>query len=249
MPPITDSPDTGCHLFPSPADVLAELPLTADAAQGIERSRAGARAILDGTDDRLLVITGPCSVHDPVAALDYAGRLARVNVADALMIVMRVYPEKPRTVTGWTGLLSDPGMDGTYDIHGGLRAARRLLLGIVSRGIPAACEWLNPAVPPYLSDLVTWGAIGARTAESQVHRQMASSLPMPVGFKNGTGGDVQVAVEACLAARDSHTFLGITARGTIGVVTSDGNPCSHVVLRGGGPGRIMSRPTSARRWT
>ena len=154
--------------------------------------------MLDGADDRLLVVTGPCSVHDPKAALDYAARLAglRARYADDLLIVMRVYFEKPRTVTGWKGLINDPGMDGSYDVHRGLRTARRLLLDIVSAGLPVGCEWLDPITPQYIADAVTWGAIGARTTESQVHRQLASGLSMPVGFKNGTDGDVQVAVDA-----------------------------------------------------
>jgi 3-deoxy-7-phosphoheptulonate synthase len=205
--------------------------------------------VLDGTDDRLLVVTGPCSVHDPKAALDYAARLAdlRERLADDLLIVMRVYFEKPRTVTGWKGLINDPGMDGSFDVHRGLRTARRLLLDIVGSGMPVGCEWLDPITPQYIADTVTWGAIGARTTESQVHRQLASGLSMPVGFKNGTDGDVQVAVDACRASATSHTFFGVTAAGAAAVVTTSGNSDTHVILRGGrsGPNYSSSHVTKA----
>jgi 3-deoxy-7-phosphoheptulonate synthase len=230
------------HLFPSPAIVQADMPLPAAAAANVARSRAEVRAVLNGTDDRLLVITGPCSVHDPQAALDYAARLARTGLADDLLIIMRAYPEKPRTVTGWTGLLNDPAMDGSHDLHRGLREARRLLVDIAMLGLPAACEWLTPVVPHYLADAVTWSAVGARTTESQVHRQLASSLPMPVGFKNATDGDVRAAAEACAAAARGHTFLGITTAGAVGIVTSRGNPDCHVVLRGGRSGPNYEPP-------
>jgi 3-deoxy-7-phosphoheptulonate synthase len=215
--------------------MLDELPLT-DAATGtVEQTRADVRAVLDGSDDRLLVITGPCSVHDPAAALDYAGRLRAVrdqSQAD-LLIVMRVYFEKPRTVTGWKGLINDPGMDGRHDVHRGLRTARRLLLDIVGLGLPVGCEWLDPITPQYIADTVTWGAIGARTTESQTHRQLASGLSMPIGFKNGTDGDVQVAIDACRASATGHTFFGVTMNGAAAVVTTAGNPDTHVILRGG----------------
>jgi 3-deoxy-7-phosphoheptulonate synthase len=175
-------------------------------------------------------------VHDPVAARDYAGRLAGIGLADDLLIVMRVYFEKPRTVTGWKGLINDPGMDGRHDVHWGLRAARRLLLDIIALGVPAACEWLDPITPQYLADAVTWGAVAALTAESPVHRQLVSGLSMPVGFKNGTDGDVQGAVDGCRVAADGHTFVGVTPAGVAAVVTTTGNPDCHVVLRGGRPG-------------
>ena len=230
------------HLFPSPAAIREELPAPAGVAAGVARSRAEVSAVLDGTDDRLLVIVGPCSVHDPAAALDYAARLAGTGLGDDLLIVMRVYLEKPRTVTGWAGLIGDPAMDGSHDVPGGLRAARRLLGGVAAMGMPAGCEWLSPAVPPYLADLVTWGAIGARTTESQVHRQLASGLPMPVGFKNGTDGDVQVAIDACRAAARGHTFMGVTASGATGVVKTSGNPDCHVILRGGRTGPNYGPP-------
>jgi 3-deoxy-7-phosphoheptulonate synthase len=222
----------------SPAALLDELPLGDAEAQTVERTRAEVRALLDGQDDRLLVITGPCSVHDPKAALDYAARLAalRDQYRDDLLIVMRVYFEKPRTVTGWKGLINDPGMDGSYDVHRGLRTARRLLTDVLAQGMPVGCEWLDPITPQYIADAVTWGAIGARTTESQVHRQLASGLSMPVGFKNGTDGDVQVAVDACRASAAGHTFFGVTSAGAAAVVTTGGNPDTHVILRGGRSG-------------
>jgi 3-deoxy-7-phosphoheptulonate synthase len=222
----------------SPAALLDELPLGDAEAETVERTRAEVRAVLDGGDDRLLVITGPCSVHDPKAALDYAARLIalREQYKDELLIVMRVYFEKPRTVTGWKGLINDPSMDGSYDVHRGLRTARRLLTDVLALGMPVGCEWLDPITPQYIADAVTWGAIGARTTESQVHRQLASGLSMPVGFKNGTDGDVQVAVDACRASAASHTFFGVTSAGAAAVVTTGGNADTHVILRGGRSG-------------
>jgi 3-deoxy-7-phosphoheptulonate synthase len=231
----SDTRIVGYEPLISPAALHDELPLTEAAMATVERTRAEVRAVLDGSDDRLLVIAGPCSVHDPAAALDYAGRLRAVrdqNQAD-LLIVMRVYFEKPRTVTGWKGLINDPGMDGGHDVHRGLRTARRLLRDIVALGLPVGCEWLDPITPQYIADTVTWGAIGARTTESQVHRQLASGLSMPVGFKNGTDGDVQVAVDACRASAAGHTFFGVTHNGAVAVVTTAGNPDTHVILRGG----------------
>src|ERR1700735_3003512 len=230
-----DTRVSGYEPLLSPAALLDELPLTGVAAQTVERTRREVCAVLDGTDDRLLVIAGPCSVHEPVAALDYAARLRalREQSRSDLLIVMRVYFEKPRTVTGWTGLITDPGMDGRHDVHRGLRTARRLLLDIVGLGLPVGCEWLDPITPQYIADTVTWGAIGARTTESQVHRQLASGLSMPVGFKNGTDGDVQVAVDACRASAEGHTFFGVTHNGAAAVVTTAGNPDTHVILRGG----------------
>jgi 3-deoxy-7-phosphoheptulonate synthase len=235
MPRTRDTRITGYEPLLSPAALLDELPLSEAPADTVERTRAEVRAVLDGSDDRLLVIAGPCSVHDPAAALDYAGRLAalRHQHRDDLLIVMRVYFEKPRTVTGWKGLINDPGMDGRHDVHRGLRTARMLLLDIVGLGLPVGCEWLDPITPQYIADAVTWGAIGARTTESQVHRQLASGLSMPVGFKNGTDGDVQVAVDACRASAAGHTFFGVTHNGAAAVVTTEGNPDTHVILRGG----------------
>ena len=238
MPRTRDTRIVGYEPLLAPAALLDELPLTDDAAATVERTRTEVRAVLDGSDDRLLVIAGPCSVHDPAAAIDYASRLheVRAKLRADLLIVMRVYFEKPRTVTGWKGLINDPGMDGRHDVHRGLRAARRLLLNIVALGLPVGCEWLDPITPQYIADTVTWGAIGARTTESQVHRQLASGLSMPVGFKNGTDGDIQVAVDACRASATGHTFFGVTPVGAAAVVTTAGNPDTHVILRGGRSG-------------
>ena len=238
MSRVTDTRIVGYEPLLSPAALVDELPLGEVQSQTVEATRAEVRRVLNGADDRLLVVTGPCSVHDPKAALDYASRLAelRARYADDLLIVMRVYFEKPRTVTGWKGLINDPGMDGSYDVHRGLRTARHLLLDILSAGLPVGCEWLDPITPQYIADTVTWGAIGARTTESQVHRQLASGLSMPVGFKNGTDGDVQVAVDACRASATSHTFFGVTPAGAAAVVTTAGNTDTHVILRGGRTG-------------
>jgi 3-deoxy-7-phosphoheptulonate synthase len=235
MPRTRDTRITGYEPLLSPAALLDELPLSKWGVASLEQGRAEVRAVLDGSDDRLLVIAGPCSVHDPAAARDYAARLAalRDEYRSDLLIVMRVYFEKPRTVTGWKGLINDPDMDGGHDVHRGLRTARRLLIDIVSLGLPVGCEWLDPITPQYIADTVTWGAIGARTTESQVHRQLASGLSMPVGFKNGTDGDVQVAVDACRASAAGHTFFGVTHNGAAAVVTTAGNPDTHVILRGG----------------
>ena len=233
-----DARIAGYERLISPAALLDELPLSEEAAASVKRSRHEVRAVLDGSDDRLLMVAGPCSVHDPAAALDYAGRLAalRDRHHDDLLVVMRVYFEKPRTVTGWKGLINDPGMDGRHDVHSGLRVARQLLLDIVTLGLPVGCEWLDLVTPQYIADAVAWGAIGARTTESQVHRQLASGLSMPVGFKNGTDGDIQVAVDACRAAAAHHTFFGATPLGTVALVETTGNPDTHVVLRGGRAG-------------
>jgi len=249
MSRVSDTRIVGYEPLLSPAALLDELPLGAARQETVERTRSEVRAVLDGADDRLLVVTGPCSVHDPKAALDYAARLAdlRARYAGDLLIVMRVYFEKPRTVTGWKGLINDPGMDESFDVHRGLRTARRLLIDIVSSGMPVGCEWLDPITPQYIADTVTWGAIGARTTESQVHRQLASGLSMPVGFKNGTDGDVQVAVDALRASAASHTFFGVTMFGAAAVVTTAGNPDTHVILRGGrsGPNYSSEHVTKA----
>jgi len=249
MSRVRDARIVACEPLLSPAGLLGEFPLGETQAESVERSREEVRAVLNGSDDRLLVVAGPCSVHDPGAALDYAARLAGVRDRHAgdLLVVMRVYFEKPRTVTGWKGLINDPGMDGSFDVHRGLRTARRLLLDIVSAGLPVGCEWLDPVTPQYIADAVTWGAIGARTTESQVHRQLASGLSMPVGFKNGTDGDVQVAVDACRASATSHTFFGVTEAGAAAVVTTTGNTDTHVILRGGrsGPNYSSSHVSKA----
>jgi 3-deoxy-7-phosphoheptulonate synthase len=221
-----------------PAILLEELPLAEKGSQLVGRAREEIIGILGGQDDRLLVIVGPCSVHDPVAALDYARRLkaeaARLE-AD-LRIVMRVYFEKPRTTVGWKGLINDPRLDGSFAVNQGLRLARRLLLDLVELGLPTACEFLDPITPQFISDLVSWGAIGARTTESQVHRELASGLSMPVGFKNGTEGNIQIAIDAVRAAGHRHHFLGVTEQGLAGIVSTRGNPDCHIILRGGATG-------------
>jgi 3-deoxy-7-phosphoheptulonate synthase len=249
MSRVSDTRIAGYEPLLSPAALLQELPLGDAQQETVERTRAEVRAVLDGADDRLLVVTGPCSVHDPKAALDYAAQLAELRQRHAaeLLIVMRVYFEKPRTVTGWKGLINDPGMDESFDVHRGLRTARRLLLDIVGSGMPVGCEWLDPITPQYIADTVTWGAIGARTTESQVHRQLASGLSMPVGFKNGTDGDVQVAVDACRASAVSHVFFSVTTAGAGALVTTSGNPDTHVILRGGrsGPNYSSSHVSKA----
>ncbi|MFL5806567.1 MAG: 3-deoxy-7-phosphoheptulonate synthase [Roseiflexaceae bacterium] len=221
-----------------PAILMEELPLLPEGAVVVSRTRAEVVEILDGRDDRLVVVVGPCSVHDPSAALEYARRLAELAPALArdLRIVMRVYFEKPRTTVGWRGLISDPHLDGSYAVNDGLRLARRLLLDVVALGLPTGCEFLDPISPQFFADTVTWAAIGARTTESQVHRNLASGLSMPVGFKNGTGGGVQMAVDAVRAAATPHSFLSVTEQGLAAIVTTRSNPDCHVVLRGGRDG-------------
>ncbi|WP_026919471.1 3-deoxy-7-phosphoheptulonate synthase [Gordonia shandongensis] len=220
---------------PSPEALRAELPLNARRAEAVQRDREEIAAILAGRDDRLIVVVGPCSVHDPVAALDYARRLAPLaqEYADSLKIVMRVYFEKPRTTVGWKGLINDPGLDGSFDVERGLRTARSLLLDVIDLGLPVGCEFLEPTSPHYIADAVSWGAIGARTTESQVHRQLVSGLSMPVGFKNGTDGNVQVAIDGVRAAASEHVFFGVDDFGRGAVVHTSGNDECHVILRGG----------------
>jgi 3-deoxy-D-arabinoheptulosonate-7-phosphate synthase (EC 2.5.1.54) len=222
----------------TPAEVQAELPLDAAAAGCISETRRQVQEVLHDRDDRLLVIVGPCSIHDPEAGLEYAARLAAVRdrLADELLIVMRVYFEKPRTTVGWKGLINDPGLDGGFDIDRGLRVARRLLLDLARRGMPAGVEYLDILTPQYLSDLVSWGAIGARTTESQLHREMASGLSCPVGFKNATDGGVRVAVDAVLSARSPHRFLSLRQDGEIAIFETRGNDDTHIILRGGSSG-------------
>ncbi|CDO30253.1 3-deoxy-7-phosphoheptulonate synthase [Mycolicibacterium porcinum] len=224
--------------IPSPHDVLTEFPLGERRAERVARDRDEIADILAGRDERLLVVVGPCSVHDPAAALEYASRLVKVanDLKDQLKIVMRVYFEKPRTTIGWKGLINDPGMDGTYDVARGLRVARQLLLDIIDIGLPVGCEFLEPTSPQYIADAVAWGAIGARTTESQVHRQLASGLSMPVGFKNGTDGNIQVAVDGVKAAAAEHVFFGMDDMGRGAVVSTAGNEDCHVILRGGTDG-------------
>jgi 3-deoxy-7-phosphoheptulonate synthase len=224
--------------LPTPGQMVGELPLTDAAAAVVERGRDEVRAIMDGVDDRLLVIVGPCSIHDPKAGLEYARRLvsqAEKHKED-LLVVMRTYFEKPRTTVGWKGLINDPHLDGSHDIAGGLRAARGFLQQVTALGLPTATEFLEPISPQYMADVVSWGAIGARTTESQIHRQLASGLSMPIGFKNGTDGDLQVAIDACGAAAASQAFLGIDSDGRAALVETAGNPDTHVILRGGRKG-------------
>jgi 3-deoxy-7-phosphoheptulonate synthase len=222
----------------TPAQVQNELPLSDKAAQTTLGARAEAQRILRGQDDRLLVIVGPCSIHDPAAALEYADRLGRLRaeLSGALLVIMRVYFEKPRTTVGWKGLINDPDLDGGFQIDKGLRLARRLLLDLNERGMPAGVEYLDILTPQYLADLVGWGAIGARTTESQLHREMASGLSCPVGFKNGTDGSVKVAVDAVLAARSPHRFLSLTQDGQVSIFETAGNEDCHIILRGGSSG-------------
>jgi 3-deoxy-7-phosphoheptulonate synthase len=222
----------------SPAILLEELPLSEGGSATVARARQEISRILAGQDDRLVVIVGPCSIHDPAAARDYAGRLKATGdqLAGDLCIVMRVYFEKPRTTVGWKGLINDPRLDGSFRINEGLHLARRLLLDFAELGLPAGCEFLDPISPQFTSDLVSWGAIGARTTESQVHRELASGLSMPVGFKNGTDGGMQIAIDAVRAAAHPHSFLGVTEQGLCAIVSTRGNPDCHVILRGGQTG-------------
>ncbi|MDR2430068.1 MAG: 3-deoxy-7-phosphoheptulonate synthase [Puniceicoccales bacterium] len=219
----------------SPRQLKAALPVSERANETVATGRDEVRAILDGLDTRMLVVVGPCSIHDPSSALEYARRLAalREHLKDRLCIVMRVYFEKPRTRLGWKGLINDPFLNGTCDIETGLRTARELLCEINTLGLPSATEFLDPYVPQYLDDLVTWAAVGARTTESQTHREMASALSMPVGFKNATDGSLQVAMDAMLAAQSPHSFLGVDEDGFTAVIRSMGVTHGHVVLRGG----------------
>ena len=233
-----------------PALLREDHPVDAAVAKVVKQGRAETVDILDGRDDRLLVVVGPCSVHDPEAALDYARRLAAKaeELRGELHIVMRVYFEKPRTTLGWKGLINDPDLDGTFAVNKGLRMARKLLLDVSALGLPVGCEFLDPITPQFIADIVTWGSIGARTAASQVHRQLCSALSMPVGIKNSTEGDVQVAVDATRAAAASHVFPGINTDGLAALLTTSGNPDCHVILRGhaGGPNYDAATDTLAR---
>ncbi|WP_091743076.1 3-deoxy-7-phosphoheptulonate synthase [Phenylobacterium immobile] len=219
----------------TPAEVMAEIPAGDRASSVTAGSRRALHQILNGRDDRLAVIIGPCSIHDPIAAMDYARRLAEVRerLSGELEIIMRVYFEKPRTTVGWKGLINDPDLDDTFQINKGLRLGRTLLRDVNDLGLPAAVEFLDIITPQYIADLVSWGAIGARTTESQIHREMASGLSCPVGFKNGTAGDVKIAVDAVYAAAQPHHFLAVSKDGRSAIATTTGNPDAHVVLRGG----------------
>jgi len=218
-----------------PSRVRRELPIDDAAVKTVSQTRQAIRAVLQGKDDRLVVIFGPCSIHDTEAAKEYAARLRTVRdrLAAELIIAMRVYFEKPRTTVGWKGLINDPHLDGTFRINEGIRIARKLLLELNQAGMAAGCEFLDTVTPQYIADLVSWGAIGARTTESQVHREMASGLSCPIGFKNGTDGNVNIAVDAIRAARAPHHFLGVTKGGHTAIVSTTGNDDCHLVLRGG----------------
>ncbi|MCA2209983.1 3-deoxy-7-phosphoheptulonate synthase [Nocardia rosealba] len=222
----------------SPAEVRLVHPITDELADTVRSGRKSTVDVLNGDDDRLMVIVGPCSVHDPVAALDYARKLSAKaeELGDRLHIVMRVYFEKPRTTLGWKGLINDPHLDGSFDVNTGLGIGRKVLVDITALGLPVACEFLDPITPQYIADLVSYGAIGARTAASQVHRQLSSALSMPVGIKNGTDGDVQVAVDGVRAAAASHVFPGTDLDGRSALIRTSGNPDCHVILRGGSNG-------------
>jgi 3-deoxy-7-phosphoheptulonate synthase len=238
-PPVTyNLRIAGLRPLVPPAILMEELPLSPACAEAVTRARAEISAILRGEDDRLIVVIGPCSIHDPLAALEYAGRLAPLasELESDLRIVMRVYFEKPRTTVGWKGLINDPHLDGSFAVNDGLHLARRLLLDVVGLGLPAGCEFVDPITPQFITDAVAWGAIGARTTESQVHRNLASGLSMPIGFKNGTSGDIQVAVDALSAAAYPHHFMSVTEQGLAAIVETRGNRDTHVILRGGATG-------------
>ena len=221
-----------------PAILMEELPISEKASHTVAAARDTLDAILAGADDRLVVVVGPCSIHDPQAALEYAARLREraTALSDELHVVMRVYFEKPRTTVGWKGLINDPHLDDSFDINSGLRAARGLLVQLGDMGLPVGSEFLDTITPQFIADLIAWGAIGARTTESQVHRELASGLSMPVGFKNGTAGNVQIALDAIGAARHPHHFLSVTKQGIAAIVGTSGNASCHLILRGGSDG-------------
>jgi 3-deoxy-7-phosphoheptulonate synthase len=223
------------HPMPTPDEVQAKLPVSKNAEATIEKGRAELIEILRGESPRRIVVVGPCSIHDPVAGLEYATRLKKLSdeVSDVLMIIMRVYFEKPRTTVGWKGYINDPHMDDSFRIDEGMLLARKFLLDVNELGLPAGSEALDPISPQYLGDLITWNAIGARTTESQTHREMSSGLSTPVGFKNGTNGDVSIAINAILSAGRPHRFMGINGNGQVSIVHTTGNPYGHLVLRGG----------------
>lgn len=226
---------TSFDTMPTPEELHARLPLTDRAGNVVTQGREALRNILDRKDPRLFVVVGPCSIHDPVAGLDYAHRLRALQdeVKDTLLLVMRVYFEKPRTTTGWKGYINDPDMDDSFHIERGMANARQFLLDVCELGLPTATEALDPISPQYLGDLIAWTAIGARTTESQTHREMSSGLSTPVGFKNGTDGDIGIAINAILSASHPHSFLGINGQGRVSIVRTSGNRYGHVVLRGG----------------
>ncbi len=234
----------------SPAILMQDFPASHDASKVVYDARQEFRRILKKEDDRLAVMVGPCSIHDTVAAIDYAGRLAaaREKYSDELLLIMRVYFEKPRTTVGWKGLINDPFMDGSYNINSGLRMSRGLLLRLAEMGVPAATEFLDVITPQYISDLIAWGAIGARTTESQVHRELASGLSMPIGFKNGTTGCVQIAVDGIVSSAHPHCFLSVTKQGVSAIVSTSGNDSCHIILRGSTSGPNYSAEDVAAAW-
>ena len=226
---------SGMSEIAAPVEVHAEYPISEKAAKTVHDARQSIHEILHGEDDRLLVVIGPCSIHNPDAAMEYAQHIQqmRAELSNDLLIVMRVYFEKPRTTVGWKGLINDPNLDGSFEINKGIRLARKLLLDINEMGVPAGTEFLDPITPQYVADLVSWGAIGARTTESQCHRELASGLSCSVGFKNGTDGGFQVAIDAIRAARHPHVFLSLTKQGKSAIFSTAGNDDCHIILRGG----------------
>ncbi len=237
--PVTDDVRiTDIRPLISPAILMEDFPASESATRLVYETREAFGRILRGEDDRLAVMVGPCSIHDSSAAIDYASRLAeaREKYAEDLLLIMRVYFEKPRTTVGWKGLINDPFMDESYNINSGLRMARGLLLRLAEMGVPSATEFLDAITPQYISDLITWGAIGARTTESQVHRELASGLSMPIGFKNGTSGNVQIAVDGIVSAAHPHCFLSVTKQGVSAIVSTSGNDSCHLILRGSSEG-------------
>jgi 3-deoxy-7-phosphoheptulonate synthase len=231
-----------------PAILMEELPLGEESSATVAHGREQVQSVLRRQDDRLLAVVGPCSIHDPGAGREYAGRLldAARELRDDLLVVMRVYFEKPRTIVGWKGLINDPDLDESFHINRGLRLARRLLLDLAEMGLPAGSEFLDPITPQFIADLVSWGAIGARTSESQVHRELASGLSMPVGFKNGTAGSVQIAIDAIRSAAHPHQFLSVTKQGVAAIVSTRGNDDCHLILRGGSSGPNFDAESIAR---
>jgi len=242
-PETDDLRIAGLNPLISPAVLSYYLPITDPVAELVASARRQAEAILAGRDERLLVVVGPCSIHDPAAGLEYGRRLKELadRHRDDLLVIMRVYFEKPRTTVGWKGLINDPHLDGSFDINRGLRVARELLLELAALGLPAGTEFLDTISPQYIADLISWGAIGARTTESQIHRELASGLSMPVGFKNGTGGSIQIALDAIGAAREPHHFLSVTKQGVSAIVTTSGNKSCHIILRGSSQGPNYDR--------
>ncbi len=238
MKKITNVNIENLNLLPAPAQVCSELPMGVDGMAKVAESRQTVMDIIDGRDKRHMVIVGPCSIHDPAGAVEYAEKLKRLadQVSDRIYLVMRAYFEKPRTTVGWKGLIYDPDINGSYNIERGIFVARKLLLKIVELGLPVATEVLDPILVQYIADTVSWAAIGARTTESQTHRQLTSGLSMPVGFKNATDGSIQIALDAICSARSRHSFIGVLEDGHVGIFRTKGNPYAHVVLRGGSSG-------------